>query len=179
MKDDVLAIQTGEEHTPDSKDSSGTGLQGDKEVNDENRSRSSVNDVSNIEDREMHTPTLQKDDSLDQSVTQYSPLPKEQEEHSPRRLPPMGISNEHLKSRYPADEDNHEKETNINLAALPPISGGGNKVVPASEEMVQRLELRQRSAGYHGNTQGQQSSLVWKGQKESKKDIIYGGKSII
>ena len=108
--------------------------------------------------------------------TEYSPPPKYPEEVSPRRLPPVGISNQQPMSRYPA-EDDHEKETKINMTALPPISGGGNKVVPASEEIVQRSELRQRSAGYHGDSR--QSPLVWKGPMESKTDIIYGGKHII
>ena len=173
MKDTALAIQTQEENTPDSEGRLDSGYQDDKAGHGDKGSRSSLDDFNNVEGREILTPSLPKADTMDD--TRYTPPPNDPEENSPRRLPPVTISNQQKMSHYPT-EDDHQNETTINMAALPPISGVGNKVVPASEEFVQRSQLRQRSAGNCGNSRGRQSPLVWKGPMESKEDIIYGGK---
>ena len=125
-----------------------------------------MDDFNNVEGREIYTPALPKAEALEES--KYSPPDPDPEEISPRRLPPVALSTQQQASLDDTDSD--KNNVSINTAALPPISSHGNKVAPASEEVVQRSELRQRSAGSHGNTAGRWPNTV------EKHDRIIGGK---
>lgn len=131
-----------------------------------------MDDFNNVEGREIYTPALPKAESLEES--KYSPPDPDPEEISPRRLPPVALTFPQQASHDQTDSD--KNNVSINMTALPPISSHGNKVAPASEEVVQRSELRQRSAGSLGDTMAQQYTPgLWQ-STAVKHDLIIGGK---
>ena len=139
-------------------------------------SRTSLDDFNAVDGRELYTPRLPKAERLEE--TRYSPplSPKDKEdkdEMSPRRLPPV------LNSQQQESFEQSEKSNNDNgdfKTALPPISGSGNKVAPADEDMILRSELRQRSAGSHGHSGSKKTFHGHYQGMGEKGDLIIGGK---
>ena len=167
LEDELLMEQMQENAKTQSENKTDDLLQGQGQ-------ESTLDDFNYVDGREIYTPALPQAKTMKE--TRYSPplSPKDTEEVSPRRLPPMMNSQQQQQS---LDKSEHDQE-NIKMA-LPPISGSGNKVAPADEEMMYRSELRQRATGSYDPSRSQGITAGQRSGKVEKEELIIGGKLLL